>query len=243
MAKYDRTGDLQHFHFKLRRSLRHIQCLLPNDCFDSKQAAIAIHMTTQSNLICRFHKRFQKQRFFDGSKDCINKIQGVPKVPCYRDKGHVREEGYMDCGCLIDDVLMEFYFWKTLTITSPLETLIGIEEPMKGTIFWPRERAFLIQAWMAGTGLTVDDIYSSKRPRGMPRIARENWLLNLSVHRLATKWVKHTGIEMVIRYPAREAEEEKLQEDGRSGLNTANRGTNAALASEMHLMVGKPWYT
>ncbi|KAH9480798.1 hypothetical protein JR316_0007398 [Psilocybe cubensis] len=235
MHKFIRTGNLADFSYAYRRSIRHIQSLLPDDLFDSKKVIEAAHCSSHKFLVCRYHKRFRKAVYCDNGPG-PNRIEGVPRAPMYQNRETPREEGFMDCGCLVDDVCMEFYFWKTLYITSPVAELAGIKEPLKSDAILPRHRSFMIQLWKNCTGLTVDDIYNSRRPIGVPKTVRENWLLNLSIHRLATLWVKRTGVPMVITYPSRDKE----QELGDGFSNNIHSMTEIDL--EMLSLVGRPWY-
>ncbi|KAH9480107.1 hypothetical protein JR316_0006704 [Psilocybe cubensis] len=234
IARFQKTGNLQDFRPKYRRSLRHVQSLLPEKCFESRRVAIAIHMTSHGNLICRFHKRYPKTKFFDNGPG-LYRVRGVPKKPVYRYRVEdaatpLRETGYMSCGCLIDDVLLEFYFWKTLTISSPLPSLQGLEEPMKGDVFEPRHRSFLIKVFKEQSLLTADDIYDPNRPRDIRKFEREVRLLDLSITRLAKKWEEKTGIEMRIIFPQREAELERMR---REAAEAATKQGQAGESSAM----------
>uniref|UniRef100_A0A8H7XXQ5 Uncharacterized protein n=1 Tax=Psilocybe cubensis TaxID=181762 RepID=A0A8H7XXQ5_PSICU len=80
IARFEKTGNLQDFHPKYRQSLCHVQSLLPEKCFKSRRVAIAIHMTLHGNLICRFHKRYPKTKFFDNGPG-LYRVRGVPKQP------------------------------------------------------------------------------------------------------------------------------------------------------------------
>ncbi|KAF9474195.1 hypothetical protein BDN70DRAFT_771835, partial [Pholiota conissans] len=72
-------------------------------------------------------------------------------------------KGFMHCGCFIDDVLLDFYLWKTMTITSrhPTDaTLMAAKESMLGAAFPPRVRAFFVEAFLFYSHLTLKDLYS-----------------------------------------------------------------------------------
>jgi len=73
-----------------------------------------------------------------------------------------RPPGHLHCGCNEDDVLMDFFFWKTWTLTSE-EHGICVEESMKDQLMAPRLRAFVVHAFRAATGLSIDDMYLDGR--------------------------------------------------------------------------------
>ncbi|EEB89761.1 hypothetical protein MPER_12109 [Moniliophthora perniciosa FA553] len=70
-----------------------------------------------------------------------------------------RDPCAMDCGCLIDEVLLEGYLWKDTRFSS-----ISCDDPKKDSwrddFITPRQRALNNQAFRDHTGLTLDDLYS-----------------------------------------------------------------------------------
>jgi hypothetical protein len=64
----------------------------------------------------------------------------------------------MHCGCAIDDVLMEFFFWKTWTAKSTRPGL-NVSESLKDEVVPARLRAFINQAFKKTMCLTLDDLY------------------------------------------------------------------------------------
>lgn len=68
--------------------------------------------------------------------------------------------GHMSCGCAIDVVLMDFFFWKTWTITSTRPDF-KVVESMQEDVLGARQHAFFVQAYKAGTGLSLDDLYGA----------------------------------------------------------------------------------
>jgi hypothetical protein len=69
------------------------------------------------------------------------------------------EDGHMHCGCAIEDVLMEFLFWKTWTATSTRSNF-RVSEGMRDELVPARLRAFINQAFKKMTFLTLEDLYS-----------------------------------------------------------------------------------
>ncbi|KAF8877993.1 hypothetical protein BD779DRAFT_1677060 [Infundibulicybe gibba] len=81
--------------------------------------------------------------------------------PAYRkDLRKEPQPGHMHCGCAIDVALMEFYFWKTWTIRSTRPDFDYIES-MREEVLPACPRAFFVQAYTAGTGLSLDDHYAA----------------------------------------------------------------------------------
>jgi hypothetical protein len=72
----------------------------------------------------------------------------------------VPPEGHLHCGCNIDVVLLDFFFWKTWTLNGVVGATM-VTESLQGDLFSPRHRAFIAKAFIEATGLTVDDLYSS----------------------------------------------------------------------------------
>ncbi|KAK7059097.1 hypothetical protein VNI00_001722 [Paramarasmius palmivorus] len=68
-----------------------------------------------------------------------------------------RDPRAMDCGCYIEDVLLEFYLWKTGRFTSPVMKMI---DHFGRDLLKPRQRAFLLGVYRSETKLDINDIYS-----------------------------------------------------------------------------------
>ncbi|EEB88877.1 hypothetical protein MPER_13100 [Moniliophthora perniciosa FA553] len=70
-----------------------------------------------------------------------------------------RDPRAMDCGCSIDEVLMEGYLWKDTRFSS-----ISCDDPKKDSwrddFITPRQHVLNNQAFRNHTGLTLDDLYS-----------------------------------------------------------------------------------
>jgi hypothetical protein len=64
----------------------------------------------------------------------------------------------MHCGCAIDDVLMEFFFWKTWTAMSTRPSL-DVLEGLGDEVVPARLRAFTNQVFKRTMCLTINDLY------------------------------------------------------------------------------------
>jgi hypothetical protein len=85
----------------------------------SKELALHIFLTVRGNYICRYHQKYRGHEQYDGF-DGNYVVKGVSYVKTISKKGNEipPKPGHMHCGCAIDDVLMEFMFWKTWTAMS-----------------------------------------------------------------------------------------------------------------------------
>ncbi|KDR65233.1 hypothetical protein GALMADRAFT_43504, partial [Galerina marginata CBS 339.88] len=88
-------------------------------------------------------------------------IEGVGYKPDLQSKE--RPKGHMSCGCSIDDVLLEFYFWKVLKIRSSNPNMAGVEEGMKDLMLSTRARAFFCAAFRNYSRLTFDDLCNAAK--------------------------------------------------------------------------------
>ncbi|KAK7058463.1 hypothetical protein VNI00_002097 [Paramarasmius palmivorus] len=72
------------------------------------------------------------------------------------DRVKSRDPRATDCGCVIDDVLLESYLWKTGELTSYTSTIVD----SWGTDFLtPRQRALVCRQYREGSLLDIDDLY------------------------------------------------------------------------------------
>lgn len=133
--------------------------------------AIAVLTTGQGNLRCPFHAvNDHRSRFFDGDEGKGTKrlwaVTGVPMPPTKgsRKKNPISPpEGYLHCGCQLDMVLLDFYYWKSGTITSP--NAGNLTEPWFECMH-PRTRGLVYGEWSKKTGLVLDDLWTlRKNPR------------------------------------------------------------------------------
>ena len=195
IEKFLKTGDIADFKPKFRKAMRSIQGFLPEESLRSKAVATVCHLTIQSNLVCRYHICHQKRKEFDNCGAYL--VEGVAYRPSYGTKRDPvkPKEGYMNCGCLIDDVLYDFFFWKSWSVSSTRRDLAGRTETMKSDVFKPRVRSFIIQLFKDTTMLTTNDLY------GRAKVSREykeaTWRI-LSIRRLLQEWSKRTSIPYVL---------------------------------------------
>lgn len=211
MAKFVGSGKLSDLKPRIRRALTTLQGLLPDEALRSKEVAIALHTTTARNLVCRYHRRHYKVKTFDAS--AMYMVEGVAYPGNYNKTAQDSVKipvGYMHCGCLIDDVLMDFFFWKTWTVKSTRKDLAGQVDTMKTDVLPPRIRAFVIEAFKSATMLEVDDLYG-KYGRG--KTLRDLDLRFISIQKLVNDWAFRTGVPITLNLPPPPQQKEEVVND------------------------------
>jgi hypothetical protein len=150
---------------QLRVFIQEVAEFCPEVSFASR--ALAIHCLTSKHLntICLWHCHHDKSgNIHDGNPPPSHNVTGVPwqRHVNARDR-HPREEpvtrasGVLHCGCHEDDVLWDFYLWKTGTLQS---RTTDARESWMNSHLDPRSRGFVIGFFQQLTGLTIDDLYS-----------------------------------------------------------------------------------
>lgn len=206
---YTMSQEITDFKVGHRRNLRILQGLLPDEALRSTSVALAIHTNSAKNTVCRFHSRYQKTKIHDGVT--LNLVEGVAYLPVYGSFQLPAKPypGCMNCGCLIEDVLYDFYFWKTWTVVPRRPDLAGRSETMKCDVLRPRVRAFVIDMFKKFTKLTLDDLYGGY---GLSRPMRENVLAMRSIQRLVGSWQESTGVPVTLEIHANPESQTKVEE-------------------------------
>lgn len=101
----------------------------------------------------------------------------------------------MNCGCLIEDGLLEFYFWKTVTARSTHPLLSGVIHHMDGEVTPFIIRSFWVSQFRSTTGLTMDDIYNLKADEAIHQVAFTARMIQKHVYRL--KHQLNIGVSLV----------------------------------------------
>lgn len=140
------------------------QDLLPEAATSSRRVALEVLKTNRGNLVCGYHQIAKGKVTVDG--EGRYKVNGQPFGRQVRQKKSQpevpREPGHLHCGCNEDDVLLDFYFWKTWTCSATVKGEV-VTEGMMDQRLSPRLRAFVTKAFREATGLTVDDLYQGKK--------------------------------------------------------------------------------
>ena len=169
----------------IRRLIHENQTVAPEAATTSRALALECFTTLPMNVLCPYHQKSDKAgKTVDGRDGLKFVLNGVPRprktVPpatakklkkkasaLYKQSSQFRDprlrEGFLHCGCSIDEVLMDFYFWKTWKISGIVDGK-EVTESMAEQRLTPRMRAFVVKAFEEATCLTIDDLYSGKLP-------------------------------------------------------------------------------
>lgn len=166
-----RQTALDNIEVSIRRAAREVRAFLPESSYFSKEIALQIHLASSKNYVCRFHSKNRAYKSFDN----VITLTGVGHPKAYsgnRDGQTARQAGHMTCGCSIDDVLIEFYIWKTFHTTSSNTKIVTPFYMNDEDLIAPKIRRFWVQHWKKTTGLTLDDIYGrdSGYPECLPQL-------------------------------------------------------------------------
>lgn len=147
----------------IRNRIRCVQDYLIEAATTNREMALHCLTTRSGNTMCRYHQGITKKsqpKDGDNTGEIIGEylVTGIPGARILHPK--IPEPGMLNCGCDEDEVLTDFFFWKTWTITS---RKTGKTEGWKEQCLDPRARAFVVQAFRDATGLRVDDLYRHNR--------------------------------------------------------------------------------
>jgi hypothetical protein len=182
---------------KIRSMIRNIQPFVPRAATTNRDLARHCLLTTSKNYLCSHHQAKAKRApITDGENKKLGgyAVTGVPhsrivnpKLTKPGDASKTGDEidgttktpakGYLHCGCKEDDVLAEFYFWKTWTVTSPTT---GVTEGWLDQGFDPRARVFVVSAIKDIAKLNIDDLYTN----GLDDRTHKKKLLELQISRM-----------------------------------------------------------
>lgn len=150
---------------KLRAYIREVSEFCPEASFISRDLALHCLTSRYHNTICLYHNVHDRSgKTNDTNPPNSHRLTGVPWTRLLNKKKRVppkervvRELGILHCGCEEDDVLWDFFWWKTTVLISPTS---GISEPWRFTRLEPRSRGFMVNFIRNLTLLNIDDIYS-----------------------------------------------------------------------------------
>jgi hypothetical protein len=185
--------------FNERRLIRHVQEVCPWSAEISRGLSLHIFTTKRGNVLCGHHGEKDKGGLIcdlGTTDESRYRVTGTPFArsiapPKNSKKGVVANvkkpedrEGIMDCGCLQDDVFLDFYWWKLGVVTS-LST--GVMEGWRDQRLDPRARAFMVQEWKTSTGLEVNDIYTNNKHELVAEVKRLTKQINTLNSKLEEK--------------------------------------------------------
>ncbi|KAG6807042.1 hypothetical protein H0H92_009023 [Tricholoma furcatifolium] len=146
---------------RLRRYIREHQSFMPIAAMKTRQLALHILTSNRGNVMCTYHHVVERSGYLiDGEGDyAINGVPRARKVNHVISDGVKRPKGYLHCGCDEDVALLDFYFWKSWSLTAKLRDGSRVTETLKDKMLEPRVRAFVVDQFQSWTGLTINDIY------------------------------------------------------------------------------------
>ena len=176
----------------VRTAIRTNQAMVPAAATTTRSLALDILSSTRVNKQCAYHTDSDKHgRIYDKAPGGKYIWNGVPKTrlvarkvaegkenPIYQQR---LDEGYLHCGCKTDHALLDFYFWKTLTLTGTVNGREVIERVPRWT---PRERAFILKIFERYTFLTIDDLYT----KNLSPELHEETLLQTQLERILERY-------------------------------------------------------
>ncbi len=192
------------FNLTYRRAARTICGFLPEAGTTSRSSALLCLTTSPLNILCRTHH----MRHSASKCDSVTHFRGVAYSKSLSARGtgikdpRTPEPNHMHCGCLIDDALLEFFFWKTVTARSTNPLLSGVVHNMNGEVTPFLLRSFWVSQFKSTTGLTLDDIYNLNADEA----SHQTSLIAKMVQRHIYKLRHHLGIRVSLKF---ETDEDK----------------------------------
>jgi hypothetical protein len=181
----------------IRRMARTDPTYLPEAATTSRRLAIHFVTSKEGNIQCGYHAYKNKSTFMrDGWGKVGQQIRGVPgkrKISAGKGKkaGVVKPpaKGLGNCGCKIEDILLEFVLWKRIKIQGTVGGSTVEEMMVTQDYLEPRDRSFFFEALRGLTsGVTLDDFFmhGGSGPHQEMKIAKKQALYCLRV--LNTKY-------------------------------------------------------
>jgi hypothetical protein len=165
VQRYLEDPDHRTIPYKWRRLIREIQEVCPEAANTTRQLALHCFETNRGNRICPYHGEKDKAGTLcdmTTTDESLHRVMGTPferQVNNKRQgKTSEKRKHILDCGCIEDEALLDFYWWKQITVISPST---NIEEGWKEQRLDPRARAFMKSEWEFISFLTVNDIYTN----------------------------------------------------------------------------------
>lgn len=183
----------------VRARIRCVQSYLIEAATTNREMSLHCLTTREGNIMCRYHQGITKKsqaKDGDNTGDKIGEfaVTGIPGPRILFP--NIPKKGMLNCGCDEEEVLTDFFFWKTWTITSPATKKT---EGWKEQCLDPRARSFVVQAFQQQSGLKVDDLYRQNRTADEQRkfeLEKELAIIQ----------------ELLAEFPAENQEEESLLE-------------------------------
>ncbi|KAF9531636.1 hypothetical protein CPB83DRAFT_833314 [Crepidotus variabilis] len=233
-ATYLNSGGSKHYNHTFRRTILTLQQAVPEAATTTREAAMMIHRNSRSNLVCRLHvisRRFPR----DGQVHQGSQVHGIAhrSISGTKNQPLPAPPNHMHCGCSVEDVLIEFYIWKTSKIrsTNPALQLDGepLFEGMGEMIIRPRLRSFIVGIFRGFSGLSLDDLYTGVGNS----IEEEDYKRRLRVTQAVNfvAFLKESGVPAELTISAPPAEKGK-QADERANEKVDEQGGDTDIGDE-----------
>lgn len=170
--------------FATRLLARLFSNFVPAAGMHSRETALHFLTTMFGNLVCTWHQGHDKSfKYYDTTtnvrKGAKYKLYGVPYRGLRTGRKQHPKEGYMHCGCAIDDALMAFFWFKHNKYES---TTAERKEGWCNQQLEARSRSLLIPTFLSYAGFdSVDDMYEFDR-NGVRRSEKD--LLEIQISKL-----------------------------------------------------------
>jgi hypothetical protein len=119
-------------------------------------------LTDRGNYTCVNHHKNREDKH--ELRDGFAGDNGVEGVGFQREFGSKSKpvkpkDGHLNCGCLMEDTLFEFFMWKTLKIRSSNPNLSQLSEGMNADVIPTRMRSFMREMFRKWAHLDIDNLY------------------------------------------------------------------------------------
>lgn len=198
--------------------IRENQTFLPRAATTSRLLALEVLETNRYNIFCLYHHTKDKAgKVQDGEGRFL--INGVPheRQVSQSTKKALRvspHKGYLNCGCDEEMALLDFFMWKTWSVTAKIDNKI-VTEGLKEKVWSPRERMFIMKQYRDLTGLTVDDLYAANQSDPKVVINRLKKQITFQLDQLNTMEAEEGAEEARVIHPVLFPVFPKITTDGR----------------------------
>ena len=154
------TGDIKNIKFAIRRKARENVNYFPESGFTSADLSKCLFQSKNSQTLCEYHRKSKDTAY---KSDTLIEFHGmgfrgesVKNAPDVRDP----RPNHLHCGCPIDEVVLEYFLWKTTRVRSS-NPAVGTDFARSGLErLKPSTRAFWNKSIRDFTGLTTEDFLS-----------------------------------------------------------------------------------
>ncbi|KAJ3495181.1 hypothetical protein NMY22_g19971 [Coprinellus aureogranulatus] len=172
IAKARKKNDPNLISAKIRRFARECPWFLPELATTDRGLALICFVRSNGNIICRWHERLRGN---EAAFDSVTGIEGsaFAKEISTKNKKAVAQPGHAHCGCSIEHILFDFYWWKTLKIKTtrpaPKTNLSSPIQPEHVYDNIPRRvRSMMVELFKTFGHLDLNELYVGDEPWGTP---------------------------------------------------------------------------